>query len=214
MQDNIDRINTAINRLKTADDVALVAVSKRQPPEHIEQALAFGLRIFGENQVQEAKARWADYQTQYNDLELHLLGPLQSNKVSDAVALFDVIHSVDRLKIAEKIASECQKQQKKIQCFIQVNTGLEDQKSGIDVARLNDFYQQCIDLGLHVIGLMCLPPLDEEPAFHFALLRKKAKELGLQNLSMGMSSDYETALRLGATHIRVGSALFGARPSQ
>ncbi len=211
MKNSLSIIQNNINTYGCVDDVTLIAVSKRQQDDRIKGVLALGVRVFGENQVQEAMTRWQERRENYHDLSLHLLGPLQSNKVKDAVALFDVIHSVDRLKIAQKIALEAEKQGRVISCFIQVNTGNEAQKSGVDITDLDGFYTACIDLGLNIIGLMCIPPIDEEPAFHFALLQKKAQQLGGLALSMGMSGDYETALRLGATHIRVGSALFGER---
>lgn len=188
-------------------DAQLIAVSKRQTDDRIEESLNQNIRIFGENQVQEAQKRWTHRRLIYPDLKLHLIGPLQSNKVKDACDLFDVIHTLDREKLAKKIYTY----RPKMPCFIQVNTGDEDQKSGILLNELNDFYSFCINLGMNIIGLMCIPPMDEKPDTHFQLLSNKAKELGLVNLSMGMSSDYETALKYGATHIRVGSKLFGSR---
>lgn len=191
----------------------LIAVSKQQPEERIEEALSFGHRVYGENRIQEAYQRWEKRRAQYGgDLELHLIGPLQSNKAAEAVALFDVIHTLDRPKIAKALAAEMKKQERDLPCFIQVNIGEENQKSGIMPADLHDFYEYCSkECGLNVMGLMCIPPIDEPAALYFALLKKMATSLGISSLSMGMSSDYEKAVALGATHIRIGSALFGAR---
>lgn len=191
----------------------LIAVSKKQPDEGIEEALCVGHRVYGENRVQEACERWKERRQQYgDDLELHLIGPLQSNKAAEAVAIFDVIHTLDRPKIAKALAKEMQKQERDLPCFIQVNIGEEDQKSGVMPADLHDFYEYCSEeCGLNIIGLMCIPPIDEPAALYFALLKKMAARLGVPSLSMGMSGDYEKAVALGATHIRVGSALFGAR---
>lgn len=189
-----------------------IAVSKKQPDERIEEALESGIRVFGENRVQEAQQRWAERRSLYPDLSLHLIGPLQSNKAADAVALFDVIHTVDREKIVRSLAKEMQKQNRSLPCFIQVNTGREEQKSGIDVNQLEDFLVFCNDHDLNIIGLMAIPPINDPAAFHFALLKKWADKFGLKRLSMGMSQDWETALRHGATDIRIGSALFGERP--
>ena len=193
-------------------DVTLIAVSKQQQDDRIDASLAAGHRIFGENRVQEAKTRWVERKCLYPDLCLHLIGPLQSNKTAEAVNLFDVIHTVDRQKIATAIAAEADKQQKQIECFIQVNTGDEPQKSGIAPAELADFLAFCrTQAGLSVKGLMCIPPVEEEAAMHFALLKTLADRHELASLSMGMSGDYEEAVGFGATHVRVGSALFGAR---
>ena len=197
-------------RLKT--DVTLIAVSKKQPDERIDEALSCGIRIFGENRVQEAQMRWADRKIQFPDLKLHLIGPLQTNKAEDAVQLFDVIESLDREKLAAVLAKAMKKYGVNRECFIQVNTGDEDQKSGILPQDAVAFAQHCMnEHGLHITGMMCIPPIDEEPAMHFALLKKLAAEAGLPKLSMGMSGDYETAIRFGATQVRVGSSLFGAR---
>lgn len=202
----------AIGHDRALGDVTLIAVSKRQPDERIEAALSFGIRHFGENKVQEAYTRWEGRRGQYPDLTLHLVGPLQSNKAKDAVALFDMIHSVDREKIARVLSDEMGKQGRDIPCFVQVNTGEEPQKSGIAVGALDDFLQYCRgDLKLNIAGLMVLPPVDAPPALHFALLRKLARRHHLTQLSMGMSDDFEKAIALGATHIRVGSSIFGAR---
>lgn len=191
--------------------VTLIAVSKQQPDEKIQTALDAGLRIFGENRVQEAQKHWAHRRAAYPDLKLHLIGPLQSNKADDAVALFDVLHTVDREKIAVALKNAMEKQNKDIPCFIQVNTGHEPQKAGIPPEEVKDFLQFCRGIGLTVIGLMCIPPVDEDPEKHFTLLARLARANGLENLSMGMSDDYETAVKCGATHIRLGSALFGER---
>ena len=197
---------------RALSDIELVAVSKQQPDDKIDAAVALGHRVFGENRVQEATQRWAHRKTDFPDLSLHLIGPLQSNKATEAVALFDVIEVIDRPKIAKAISDECKKQQKSLSCLIQVNTGLEPQKSGIAPNEIGDFLAFCqTEAKLPITGLMCIPPADEEPAPHFALLAKYAKMHNLSVLSMGMSGDYETAIQLGATHIRVGSALFGTR---
>ena len=192
----------------------LVAVSKRQPDDRIEAALVAGQRVFGENRVQEAQKRWAERRGLYPDLKLHLIGPLQTNKAADAVALFDVIEVVDRPKLARSLSTEMARQGRHLPCYVQVNTGEEDQKSGILPEEADDFIVFCrSECGLDVAGLMCIPPVDEEPAMHFALLRTIAKRNGLSGLSMGMSGDYEEAVRFGATSVRVGSAFFGPRHS-
>ena len=193
-------------------DVTLVAVSKTHGAERVREVLEAGHRIFGENRVQEAQEKFPALKAEYPDLELHLIGPLQTNKARDAVALFDVIQSVDRERLAAVLAKEMERAGKRPACFIQVNTGEEAQKAGILPADLDAFVASCREAHkLPVVGLMCIPPVDEEPALHFALLAKMAKRNGLDKLSMGMSADYETAIRLGATHVRVGSAIFGAR---
>ncbi len=195
-------------------EVNLVAVSKRQSIDKIREALAAGQRVFGENRVQEAQEHWGEsgLRSANPDMRLHLIGPLQSNKAREAVALFDVIQTLDREKIARKLATEMAEQGKDLPCFIQVNTGEELQKSGISPEDLVHFYSVCTnECGLKIVGLMCIPPVDEPPALHFALLKKLADGLGLSQLSMGMSSDYERAVELGATHVRVGSGVFGAR---
>ncbi len=201
---------------RDAASVQLVAVSKNQPDDKIDAALRAGLRVFGENRVQEAQKRWGRHHAEgrralYPDMSLHLIGPLQTNKVRDAVALFDVIETVDRPKLARALVTEMQAQKRSLPCFIQVNTGDEAQKSGCSVADVPDLLQFCRDLGLNVTGLMCIPPVDADPAPHFQLLRDLSGRCGLSNLSMGMSADFETAIAYGATHVRVGSALFGAR---
>lgn len=192
--------------------VALVAVSKQQPDDRIDAMLATGQRLFGENRVQEAQARWADRRAHISDLRLRLIGPLQSNKAADAVALFDAIDSLDRPKLAAAIANAAQKQGRCPELLVQVNTGEEPQKAGLMPAEVDAFIGAARrDYGLPISGLMCIPPVDEEPAMHFALLAKIAARNGLSELSMGMSDDFETAIRFGATQIRVGSALFGQR---
>ena len=193
-------------------DVTLVAVSKTHGPDRVRELLAAGHRVFGENRVQEAEEKFPALKAEYPDLQLHLIGPLQTNKARDAVALFDAIESVDRERLAATLAKEMARAGRRPDCFIQVNTGEEPQKAGILPAELDAFVTACRDAHrLPLVGLMCIPPVDEEPALHFALLVKMAARNGLSKVSMGMSADYEIAVRLGATHVRVGSALFGAR---
>lgn len=189
----------------------LVGVAKGQSGPILGEALAAGLREFGENRVQEAAEKWPALKAQYPDIVLHLIGPLQSNKAADAVALFDVIHTIDRAKIAANIAHEMKKQNKSPRLLIQVNIGEEPQKAGVDPRDVGTLFAYCRSLGLTIEGLMCVPPVADNPAPYFALLHKMAKELGLNELSMGMSADFETAVRLGATMVRVGTALFGER---
>jgi pyridoxal phosphate enzyme (YggS family) len=191
--------------------VNLVAVSKLQPPERIAAALTAGQRLFGENRVQEARTRWTDLRASYPDLKLHLIGPLQTNKVRDAVALFDVIETVDRPALADALAKEMKTQNRKLPCFIQVNTGEEAQKGGVAPDGLPHQLTHCRKAGLDIRGLMCIPPADDPPGPHFALLKKLAQRHGLPDLSMGMSADFADAIALGATHIRIGTALFGER---
>jgi pyridoxal phosphate enzyme (YggS family) len=192
--------------------VNLVAVTKTFAPEHITPVLDAGHRIFGENRVQEAKAKWPSLRARYPGIELHLIGSLQSNKAKEAVALFDAIHTVDRPKIAHAIADEIAKQGRRPQLFIEVNTGEEAQKGGVAPGETEGLLRLCREeLKLDIAGLMCIPPLDEEPGVHFAFLSKLARELGLAGLSMGMSADFEKAIRFGATHVRVGSQIFGER---
>jgi pyridoxal phosphate enzyme (YggS family) len=198
--------------LRPASQVHLVAVSKGHGPDRLMPALEAGHRVFGENRVQEAKSKWPELKARFPDTELHLIGPLQTNKAREAVELFDAIHSLDRLKLAEVLKTELARKGKPLRLFIQVNTGEEPQKAGIAPRETKDFAAHCRDvLGLPVAGLMCIPPLAEEPALHFALLKKLAGECGLGCLSMGMSADYETAIRFGATHVRIGTAIFGER---
>jgi pyridoxal phosphate enzyme (YggS family) len=197
---------------RAADAVTLVAVSKTHPADSVRAALDAGQRIFGENRVQEAVAKFPGLRRDYPDLKLHLIGPLQTNKVKDAVAHCDVIETVDRPRLAEALAREMERSGRHLPCFIEVNTGEEAQKAGVLPAAADAFIADCRGrLGLPVIGLMCIPPEHEEPALHFALLREIAKRNGLDQLSMGMSADFETAIRFGATHVRVGTAIFGAR---
>jgi PLP dependent protein len=192
--------------------VKLIAVSKTVPAHAIEEAIGLGQRRFGENRVQEAKAKWPALNAHHPGLELHLIGPLQSNKVRDAIQLFDVIHSVDRPKIAAALAEEMSRTGKRPRLLVQVNTGEELQKSGVLPSETDAFVARCGDeYGLVIEGLMCIPPFDEEPAMHFALLAKIAARLGLKELSMGMSGDFEKAIALGATYVRIGTAIFGAR---
>jgi hypothetical protein len=194
--------------------VALVAVSKTQPAAAVREALIAGHRLFGENRVQEAQAKYPALRESFPDLALHLIGPLQTNKVKDAVALFDVIETVDRPRLAAALAQEMERTGRRLPCLIEVNTGEEPQKSGVMPEAADAFVLECRDqLGLPIIGLMCVPPLDQEPAPHFALLREIARRNSLEVLSMGMSADFETAIRFGATHVRVGTAIFGARRS-
>jgi pyridoxal phosphate enzyme (YggS family) len=194
--------------------VTLVAVGKTHGAAVIEAAIRAGQRIFGENRVQEAAAKYPALRERHPGLELHLVGPLQSNKTADAVALFDVIETLDREKLARALAAERDKGKRLPRCYIQVNTGEEPQKAGVAPAKAAAFVRLCRDeLALPVEGLMCIPPAGEEPAPHFALLAKLAREHGLPAVSMGMSGDFETAIRLGATHVRVGTAIFGARPA-
>ena len=196
------------------ESVALVAVSKKQPDDRVDAALGAGQRIFGENRVQEAVARWSGRREAYPDLQLRLVGPLQTNKAADAVGFFDVVESLDREKLAKVLAKECEKQQRPVECLVQVNTGEEEQKAGVAPAEAPEFIRYCRDdLVLNVTGLMCIPPVDEEAAMHFALLNKMAKEAGLPVLSMGMSADFPEAIAFGATHVRIGSAFFGERPA-
>ncbi|MEQ1817845.1 MAG: YggS family pyridoxal phosphate-dependent enzyme [Terricaulis sp.] len=197
---------------RAPESITLTAVSKLQPDDRVEAMLATGQRIFGENRVQEAEARWAERRAGHTDLHLRLIGPLQSNKAADAVALFDAIESLDRPKLAAALADAAQKQGRSPEILIQVNTGEEEQKAGVAPLEADAFVKAAREsYGLPIRGLMCIPPVDEEPAMHFALLAKIAARNGLPILSMGMSDDFETAVRFGATHVRVGSALFGAR---
>lgn len=192
--------------------VTLVAVSKTFGGEAIEPVIQAGQRVFGENRVQEAKSKWPDLMAKHSGLELHLIGPLQSNKAKEAVALFDAVHSVDRASLCEALAKEIVKQDRHPQLFVQLNTGEEPQKAGVAPADADAFIASCRDVyGLRISGLMCIPPVDEPPAPHFALTAKIAARNGLSLLSMGMSADFETAIQLGATHVRVGSAIFGKR---
>jgi pyridoxal phosphate enzyme (YggS family) len=208
-----DRIAAAAREAGRAPaDVTLVAVSKTFEAEHIRPVIAAGQRVFGENRVQEAKGKWPALRAEFPGLKLHLIGPLQSNKAREAVELFDAIETIDRPKIAETIAHEMTRAGKTLELFVQVNTGEEPQKAGIAPKEAEAFVAYCRqDLKLAIRGLMCIPPVEEEPAIHFALLAKLAKACALPGLSMGMSADFETAVAFGATHVRVGSAIFGHR---
>ena len=192
--------------------VTLIAVSKTFGEAEIVPVLEAGHRVFGENRVQEAKAKWPALRERYSGIELHLIGPLQSNKTREAVALFDAIHTIDRPKIARAVAEEMARQQRRLQLFIEVNTGEEPQKAGVAPAELPALLTLCREeLQIEIAGLMCIPPHEEEPAVHFAFLAKLAATHGISGLSMGMSADFETAVEFGATHVRVGSAIFGTR---
>lgn len=218
IQDRRDAIFKGIGKVadrsgRQASDITLVAVSKKQPDNRIDAMLETGHRVFGENRVQEAQARWQDRHQSYPDLELRLIGPLQSNKVDQAVELFDVIETLDRDKLARALVRAMDKTGRQPRLYVQVNTGEEPQKSGVLPADLSDFLTRCRnEYQLSIEGLMCIPPVEEPASLHFALLSKLARENGLDCLSMGMSGDFETAIELGATSVRVGSALFGERP--
>jgi pyridoxal phosphate enzyme (YggS family) len=193
-------------------EVTLVAVSKTFPPEVIEPVIAAGQRVFGENRVQEAKTKWPALQAKHPGIALHLIGRLQSNKAKEAVALFDAIHSVDRPRLCEALAKEIARQARAPLLFVEINTGAEAQKAGVLPQDADAFLDRCRAVyGLTISGLMCIPPLEEAPGPHFALTAKIARRNGLKLLSMGMSADFATAIQLGATHVRVGSAIFGAR---
>lgn len=201
--------------VRRPSDVTLIAVSKTHDSAHIASAIAAGQTVFGENRVQESLAKWPALRAAHARTELHLIGPLQSNKVRDAITLFDVIQTVDRPKLARAIAEACARQERAIACMIQVNTGEEPQKAGVMPGDADAFIRQCReDIGLTVTGLMCIPPHDEEPSPHFALLADMAERHGLPHLSMGMSADYEIAVTFGATHVRVGTAIFGPRQAR
>ena len=213
-------IMTAPQRLmKISQDIAalseqvnIIAVSKTFSPEAIAPVLAAGHYIFGENRVQEAAEKWPDLKASHPDVELHLIGALQSNKAAQAVALFDVIHSLDRIKLAHVLAAEMKRQNRQLKILVQVNTGKEDQKSGIPPEETEEFVRTCrAELGLNIVGLMCLPPQQDVAGPHFALLQKLSQQCDAPLLSMGMSGDYEEAIKFGATHIRLGTAIFGPR---
>lgn len=206
------RIAEACRRAGRAPEaVTLIAVSKVQPDERVRQALQAGHRVFGENYVQEAAGKWPGFRAEFPGVELHMIGPLQTNKAKQAVELFDAIHTLDRLSLAEKLARLAQARGRCPQLFIQVNTGVEPQKAGVLPESLDGFVAQCRALDLAPLGLMCIPPEGEESTPHFSALAAMAARNGLGGLSMGMSGDFETAVALGATHVRVGSAIFGAR---
>ena len=209
IQTRIDAACDAAGRNQA--DIKLIAVSKVQPNARVSAILDAGHRIFGENKVQEAAGKWPAFRQTYDNVELHLIGPLQTNKVKQAMQLAEAIHTVDRPKLANTIARHAQDLGRCPELFIQVNTGEEEQKSGVLPADADGFIADVLALDLPVKGLMCIPPVDEEPSLHFALLAKIAARNGLSGLSMGMSSDFERAIALGATHVRVGSAIFGDR---
>jgi PLP dependent protein len=210
VENEIARACVEARRARTA--VTLIAVSKTFGAEAITPVIIAGQRVFGENRVQEAKAKWPGLTSAYPGLSLHLIGPLQSNKAKEAVALFDAIHSVDRPSICQALAKEIDSQNKRPELFVQINTGEEPQKAGIAPGEADAFIASCRErYGLAITGLMCIPPANEAPAPHFALTAKIAARNGLRNLSMGMSADFATAIQFGATHIRVGSAIFGHR---
>jgi pyridoxal phosphate enzyme (YggS family) len=205
------RIATAQKACVGGQNVTLLAVAKGHDAAAVAAAIDAGQRDFGENRVQEAKGKYPPLRTAYPDMRLHLIGPLQTNKVRDAVALFDVIHTLDRPELAEKLAREMARQQRFLPCFLQVNIGAEPQKAGVLLVDFPMLLSRCRALGLDIVGLMAIPPADADPQPHFAALRDLAAQHGLQGLSMGMSSDYETAIAHGATHVRVGTAIFGGR---
>ena len=200
-----------LNSSVSLGSVKLIAVSKVQPNDRIEAVLEQGHRVFGENRVQEAQSKWPAFKNQYKDVELHIIGPLQTNKTRTAMELADSIHTLDRLKLAKNIARLAQELGRCPELFVQVNTGSEEQKSGILPTETESFVKDCLNMDLPVKGLMCIPPVHEEASLHFALLKKISENCGLQYLSMGMSADFEKAISFGATHIRVGSAIFGER---
>ena len=216
LQDVSARIEAAAeSAARKANEITLIAVSKTFGAEDILPVLQAGQTAFGENRVQEAAGKWPALRSSAIRLELHLIGPLQSNKAADAVRLFDAIHTIDRPRIAQAVAAEMAKQARQLQLFIQVNTGDEKQKAGVSVAGADNFIAECRNkYGLRISGLMCIPPVNEAPDRHFELLAQIARRNDLKNLSMGMSGDFETAIRHGATHVRVGSAIFGTREGQ
>ncbi|MDY7097649.1 MAG: YggS family pyridoxal phosphate-dependent enzyme [Pseudomonadota bacterium] len=209
VEENIARMCKPARRER--DEITLIAVSKTHPAEKITPLLEAGQRVFGENRVQEAQGKWPQLREQYPDAELHLIGQLQSNKADDAIALFDFIHALDRPSLLKALAKAMDKAGKRVPCFVQVNIGDEEQKGGCPISDLPAFLTQVRDAEVPIAGLMCLPPAEIEPAPFFAFLAKLADDNGVEGLSMGMSGDYETAVRLGSTHIRVGTALFGPR---
>ena len=212
LDDIKDRIHAAAETHgRSADDITLIAVSKVQPLDRVEAVLEAGHRVYGENRVQEAQGKWPDFRARYDGIELHLIGPLQTNKTRAAMELFDAIHTVDRPKLARTIARIAEETGHCPDVFVQVNTGDENQKAGVSVDEADALIAECRELGLPLKGLMCIPPVDEAPSLHFALLAKIAKRNGLTGLSMGMSGDFEEAIAQGATHVRVGSAIFGER---
>lgn len=199
------------NAGRSVGSAQLIAVSKVQPDARVRDVLEEGHRVFGENRVQEAQGKWPGFKDEFDEVELHLIGPLQTNKARQAMELFDAIHTLDRPKLATTIARLAKELGRCPDLFIQVNTGEEDQKAGVSPQEADAFIAECKALGLPIVGLMCIPPVDEEASLHFALLAKIAARNGLEGLSMGMSGDFERAIALGATHVRVGSAIFGER---
>jgi len=204
--------HAAIDAGRKPEDIRLIGVSKQQPEDRIDASLAAGLRIYGENRVQEAESRWLARRSKFTDLELHLVGPLQTNKVRSAVRLFDVIQTVDRERLAHALGRVMAEEGRHLPCFVQVNTGEEEQKAGISPGDTGAFVTACVDkYALNIVGLMCIPPAQDVAAPHFAFLKQMADQLDLPYVSMGMSADYPAAVELGATHVRVGSAIFGER---
>ena len=196
---------------RSVGSTKLIAVSKVQPNSRIEAVLDQGHRVFGENRIQEAQSKWPNFKEQYDGIELHIIGPLQTNKTRTAIELADCIHTLDRIKLAKNIARIAQELGKCPDLFVQVNTGEEPQKAGISPRDTQTFIKECLSMDLSIVGLMCIPPINEEASLHFSLLRNLAEDCGLGALSMGMSSDFEKAISFGATHVRVGSAIFGER---
>jgi len=216
---NLTKVRTELERAarhagRDPQSVALLCASKTQSAERIEQVILAGHRLFGENRVQEAKAKWPDLKARYRDVELHLIGPLQTNKVRDAIRLFDVIETLDRENLAEELAQECAKLGKSPKLYVEVNTGAEPQKAGILAQDADGFIGKCRGMGLDIVGLMCVPPVDQQASPHFALLSQIAKRNGLTRLSMGMSADFALAIQLGSTEVRVGTAIFGHRQAE
>ena len=209
IQSRIETAATAAGR--KPEDVTLIAVSKVQPPERVAAVLEAGQRVFGENRVQEAAGRWPDFQARFSGIKLHLIGPLQTNKARQAVEMFDVIHTLDRPKLAETLARLADERGSCPDLFVQINTGAEAQKAGVLPEDADGFIAQVRALGLPLVGVMCIPPVEDAPSLHFALLAKIAARNVLTGLSMGMSADFESAIAFGATHVRVGSAIFGER---
>lgn len=213
---NLSKVTNSISNLELSakrklGSVKLIAVSKVQPNEKIKVVLEEGHRCFGENRVQEAFGKWPSFRNNYDNIELHLIGPLQTNKARQAFELFNVIQTLDRVKLARSFASLAQEKGSSPKLFIQVNTGEEPQKAGIFPEQLDSFIKECRSMDLPIEGLMCIPPIDEEPSLHFSLLKKLQERNDVNSLSMGMSSDFETAIAFGATHVRIGSAIFGER---
>ena len=207
-----NNINQALLESPYDRKIELIAVSKKQSLESVNKLLDVGHRCFGENQVQEATEKWTNLKNKISNLQLHMIGPLQTNKVRQAVRLFDYIQTLDRIKLASKISRECKKENTEVKCFIQVNTGIEDQKSGIRPSEVREFYNICVnDYRLNVVGLMCLPPKHESPETHFAMLNTIAEENKIKFLSMGMTNDYKVGIKFGATHSRVGEGVCGKR---